>query len=368
MLKVVGLSERPHLIVGDSAIADHRGLIEGFVRSHRLRNSAVTTIAKEEAFLLNWFEAHGPGHRPLFAWEVMDPIKGRQIVVGYGKVLLEGEIQTHTIRAYLGILRRFFAHVLEHPVVTAGEVPIRIQDKYRVTLAQPVSEFDMPRYIYDGERHGVPLDPECLYDFYTVIRKRYLQQRGQLPIRQRNYAMAVLAGESGLRVDELIHLEVEKDLFFESKKLQTRHAKAAKGSGKRSRVTLFTPLARDSLRFYLDKARPHFTKQKTGYLFPSRSGRLLAYSSAQAALKEMVDVAQKSGFPVLDHMTWHWFRRLFATRFVERFPGKIAVLIELLGHMSPNTVHRYVRHSHAWMDNQIKEALEDAERWPSIGS
>ena len=127
-------------------------------------------------------------------------------------------------------------------------MPLRIQDKFQVVLGQPVSEFDMPRYVYEGERLGVPLDPESLYDFYAIIRKTYLQQRGLVWIRQRNYAMAVLAGESGLRIDELVHLEVEKDLFFKSKKLQTRHAKAAKGSGKRSRVTLFTPLARDVSR------------------------------------------------------------------------------------------------------------------------
>lgn len=367
MLKIAVPGDIAPLVGAEAAIADHIGLLAGFIRSHRLRNLAATTITKEDSFLSSWFEEHGPSYRPLFAWEAMEPIKGREIVVSYGAALLESGIQTHSIRAYLGILRRFFGYVLEHPVVTAGGVPIRIQDKYQVMLVQPVSEFDMPRYVYDGERLGVPLEPERLYDFHSAVRSAYFQH-GQLPIRQRNYAMAVLAGESGLRVDELIHLEVEKDLFFTSKKLQTRHAKAAKGSGKRSRITLFTPLARDSIRFYLEKSRPHFTKDETGYLFPSKTGRRLTYASAQAALKEMVEVAQKSGLPVQDHMTWHWFRRFFATRFIERFPGKMAVLIELLGHMSPNTVHRYIRHSQAWMDDQIQEALEGAEKWPSIGS
>ena len=32
-------------------------------------------------------------------------------------------------------------------------------------------------------------------------------------------------------------------------------------------------------------------------------------------------------------------------------------------HKSPNTVHRYIRHSEAWMDTQVTEALEGASGW-----
>ena len=363
MLKLVGepLELKPYDPV--VALADHYQLIDGYIRSHKVRNLAESTINKEEHFLRSFFEEHGPGHRPLYTWEVMHPLTGRKIVVDYGNVLVESEISTHTIRSYLGILRRYFAYILEHPLIfiNAHEA-IRISDKYGVLLNQPVSEFDMPRFVYAGEAAGIPFDPERLYEFYAVVRTNYLSS-GYLPIRCRNYAMAVLAGETGLRVDELLHLEVDKDIFFESKKIQTRHAKAAKGSGKRCRVTLFPPLARDTLRYYLRVARPQFTTCKAGLLFPSKSGGPLSYANVQTALKEMGSIARKSGFPVMEHLSWHWFRRFFATRFVERFPNKISALVELLGHMSPNTVHRYIRHSEAWMDTQITEALEGAEGW-----
>ena len=224
----------------------------------------------------------------------------------------------------------------------------------------------MPRYVYDGERCGIPMDPERLYEFYAILRKHYLSSSSVAAVRQRNYAMTVLAGETGLRVDELIHLEVDKDLLFDSKKVQTRHAKAAKGSGKRCRITLFPPLARDTMKFYLAKSRPQLANTSTPWLFPSKSGQILNYATAQTALKEMVKLAQAHKFSVTDHMTWHWFRRIFATRFIENNPGKLPVLVELLGHMTPNTVHRYVRHSEAWMDKQIQEVLEGS--WPSLGS
>lgn len=370
MLRVVtNTKEKPSrrpLYSVEQALKDHHSLLTSFIQSHKIRNLAESTIKKEEIFLTAWFEGRGPAHRLLYVWEAMDGEAGRKLVVDYGRALLDSGITTHTIRSYLGNLRRFFSFVLEHPVVFDTDGAVRLQDRYGIELSQPVSEFDMPRYVYCGERAGVPLDPERLYEFYALLRKHYIGDPPRVSAtRQRNYAMAVLAGETGLRVDELIHLEVDKDLFFDSKKVQTRHAKAAKGSGKRCRITLFPPLARDTLKFYLAQSRPKLAPNKSPWVFPSKSGQRLTYAVAQAAIKEMVECGQTHKFPVSDHMSWHWFRRIFATRFIESNPAKLHVLIELLGHMTPNTVHRYVRHSEAWMDRQIQEVLEGA--WPSLG-
>jgi site-specific recombinase XerD len=368
-MKLVG-SEAPLLrdVTAGEALEDHQCLLNGYLMSHRIRGHAATTVRKEEAFLYSWFEEHGPEFRPLYTWEAMNHLTGRSIIVSYSKVLLESGLRTETIRSYLGILRRYFSYVLEHPLlVKSPSRAVRIQDRYGVVLDQPVSEFDMPAYVYEGERAGVPLDPERLYDFHSLLRREYLKETKHMAVRRRNYAMAVVAGESGLRVDELLNLDIDKDLFFESRKLQTRHGKAAKGSGKRARITLFTPLARDTLRFYLKESRPGLKPGAARLLFISRGGGRMSYAGAQAALKDMVRIAQRAKFPVADHMSWHWFRRIFATRFVERFPNRISALIELLGHMSPNTVHRYIRHSEAWMDRQIFEALKGAESWPSNG-
>jgi len=81
----------------------------------------------------------------------------------------------------------------------------------------------------------------------------------------------------------------------------------------------------------------------------------------------MIDIANRADFPILSHMSWHWMRRFFATRFIERFPNKLSVLITLLGHINSGTVHRYIQHSQAWMDEQIQEVLKGAKQWPSIG-
>jgi len=349
------------------AYNDHCSLLLGYLQSHRIRNHSERTIAREKAFLESWFHEHGSLYEPLYTWQAMEPVVGRKRIVDYGNTLLSSELSSDTVRAYLGILSRYFSYVLEHPFVYRTQGYERISVRYG-RIDHPVSEFDMPTHAYDGERLGVPMDPENLYSFYAILRKNYLTQSSAKSIAARNYALAVLAGESGLRSDELMHLEVSKDLFFESKKIQTRFAKGTRGSGKRARPTLFTPLARDTLKFYLKEHRPRLlNSDKTDYLFPSRSGGLLTYSGIHAALAEMVTISNRAGFPVASHMGWHWFRRIFATRFIERFPNQLSVLISLLGHSSPGTVHRYIHHSQAWMDKEMQSVLEGTSKWPSIG-
>ena len=355
------------VVPSSEALDHHYGLLAGYIQSHRVRNHSEKTIHRERAFLRGWFEQHGSCAHPLYVWEAMAPQVGREHLGEYTKALQESGLTSDTIRSYLGSLRSFFSFVLEHPFVKINTGFVRIQNLYG-PIDQPISEYDIPAHVYDGERKGVPLDPERLYAFYAAIRKNYLNVPGQAKaLAARNYAALVLAGESGLRADELLHLEVH-DLHFDSLKIQTRWAKGTRGSGKRARLTIFTPLAQDTARFYLAQVRPLIKNSgDTSFLFPSKTGGLLDYASLQKALSEMKDAATRADFPILPHLSWHWMRRFFATRFIERFPNKLSVLITLLGHMSPGTVHRYIRHSEAWMDHQIQEALEGVKQWPSIG-
>ncbi|MGE4232043.1 MAG: tyrosine-type recombinase/integrase [Bacteriovoracia bacterium] len=367
MLKLVTQKTPPKFKESNQAIEDHNSLLTAYLRSHRIRNYTSDNIKRHQTFLKSWFEQHGPEHRPLFTWEAMEPIVGRKRIVDYGQALMDAGLRVDTIRSYLGMLRLYFAFVSEFPNVMREDGPVRIQEHYG-TIEQPVTEFDMPPNNHDGQRLGVPLDPERLYEFYAILRGHYITRGWHRAIRSRNYAMAVLAGESGLRIDELLHLEMSRDLFFESGKLQTRYAKGKRGSGKRNRITVFTPLARDTVQFYLKDVRAKIVgNTSSDYLFASRSGKPLQYSIVHAALKEMTDCAKKEGFAIAPHMGWHWFRRIFATRFIERFPNQLSVLVNLLGHVSTNTVHCYIRHSEAWMDQKIQAVIEGTNKWPSVG-
>ena len=148
------------------------------------------------------------------------------------------------MRAKISILSKFFTYVLEHPYVKHGDNFIRIEQFYG-EITQPISEYDIPKHSYDGEQLGVPLDSEDLFIFYSILREHYLLDEDSMAaaIRARYYSITVIAGLCGLRIDEILHLDLKKDIFFKSAKIQTRYAKATRGSGKRSRITLFPPLA-----------------------------------------------------------------------------------------------------------------------------
>jgi integrase len=347
---------------GPEALKHHKQLLEAYLQSHLVRNHSPRTIEETTRFLSAWFLSHGNESRPLYTWEAMVPVEGRKRIADYARALKDTELTSHTIRKYIGILRGYFGYVAEHPFLFDAGQARRIGDVYGV-VEQPVSEYDIPSHTVDDEQQGVPFEPGKLYTFYETLRERYLRPEclRYRHERARNYAMVVLAGETGLRADEMANLKIEHDLFFDSHQLQTRHAKATRGSGKRSRLTLFPPLARDTIRYYLKNHRQNLRGSEGPYLFCSTAGGPIDYNSLQRAIVAIRSCANKNGFPVLEHFAWHWLRRLFATRFIERFPDKLPVLIQVLGHVTGNTVHRYIRHSQAWMDAEVKGVLEGLE-------
>jgi site-specific recombinase XerD len=339
----------------------HHQLLESFIQSHTVRNHSIKTIDKHSQFLTGWFKSHNPIHQnTLYTWQAMEPVSGRKRVTDYGKALLESGIANPTVRSYFSMLKNYFDYVLDHPfIIDHNETVHSIRDLYG-SIAQPISVYDIPVHAYGSEFKGLPLDPETILKFYKIVCQKYFNDHPS-HIRARNYAMIVLAGETGLRADELSHLEI-KDLFFDSHKVQTRFAKGNKGSGKKVRLTLFPPFSRDTMRYYLKNNRPHLQNAtETDYLFPSKQGDLMTYSSMHTFLKETVAIANRNGFSVLPHMSWHWFRRIFATRFIEAFPDQLPVLISLLGHVSPSTVHCYIHHSQAWMNKRVQSVLEKVE-------
>jgi len=206
---------------------DHHYLLESYITSHFTRNHSMGTIKREKTFLNSWFESY----HPLFAWEAMQPINGRERIVEYSKSLIQAEVSHHTMRSNIRILARFFSYILEHPYLKRNEQFLRIESIYGA-IDQPVSEYDIPKHSYDGEQIGVPIDPKELLNFYKCLRQNYLKDDDSISsaIRARYYSMAVIAGLCGFRIDEIIHLDLRKDIFFKSCKIQTRFAKGTRGS------------------------------------------------------------------------------------------------------------------------------------------
>ncbi len=349
-------------------LADHEAILQDYEMTYVTRNFSSRTLRNEMHFLRNWFcdfavkdESHLDGERQLLVWEAMEPVVGRRRIRRYSLDLVARGLKPHTRRGYLGALRRFFEYVLEDPYIQNGSAPQSIATKYG-TIEQPVSKYEYPLHILDNEIEGFVLTGGELVDFYEYVRSVYLPRHKYSVTSMRGYAMIVLAGESGLRADEIRNLDAwgeHRDLYYERGMIQTRCGKGTKGSGKRVRKTVFTEVAREALRAYEDHVRPKFPKADINpALFLSTRGSRVSYNTMYTDLSGVVHAARADGIDLPPNFGWHSLRGSFATNYVERHGNNKRVLLELIdlmGHLSLGTLHRYLKHNRAYNEMVLEE-------------
>ncbi|MGC1951606.1 MAG: tyrosine-type recombinase/integrase [Gammaproteobacteria bacterium] len=349
-------------------LADHHAIVQGYLDTHITRHHSDSTLNTNRRFLTGWFEGfmvpdehHPDAERQLLVWEAMEPVAGRQRIVGFSKGLADAGLRSRTITSYLGSLRRLFGYVLDYPYVPS-EKPQSIATKYG-RIEQPVSTYDYPVHVLEQEREGVVLTGQRLIDFYDFVRLEYLGRNQKKIPASRDYTMIVLAGETGLRANEIRHLDAigpHRDLFYEQGRLQTRYGKACKGSGKRVRKTLFTPFAQATTQVYEKHIRRAFPNASVHpALFLNESGDRISYNSMWRSLHLIAKEARKAGVGIPPKLSWHSLRQSFATGFMERHPDRPWVLMDLMGHINPSTLHRYVKHSRSYYERAIDDIVRD---------
>ena len=273
-------------------LADHHAILQGYLDTHVTRNHGDRTIESERRDLPGWFESfvmqdddHPDGERQLLLWEAMEPVLGRQRIVAFSKGLVDAGLRPRTVHGYLGSLRRLFQYILEYPYIPGLEVQPIVSRYGRIE--QPVLEYDYPVHTLDQEEEGFVLRGDQLLQLYDFVRLEHIGHNQKKLPASRDYSMIVIAGESGLRADEIRHLDAlgpHRDLFYEHNCIQTRHGKGTKGSEKRVRKTVFTPFAKDTLRVYEDHIRPHFPD--------ARSNTALFLTECGERIRDIGDVAQ----------------------------------------------------------------------------
>lgn len=344
---------RPSL---DVQLRDHDALLRSYLDTHDTRNHASGTRQSEERLLRRWFAAHGDG-RPLLVWEAMGPVTGRARIVEYAKtMLLEKHRAGSTVGAHLGALRRLFDYVLAWPYLPdAGG--LTVQARYGA-IEQPVLAYDYPHHVWGGRREDAPLTRSELHAFYDFARSRIAIAR-KPRTAARLYTMTVVASESGLRLNELVHLEVKRDLLFASNRIQTRSGKASRGSGPRVRQSIFTPFAQQTVEHYLSTARRLFRRwSHAPHVFLSESGGPVQRACASTGLRTLATAARSAGLRTPPRFGWHSLRRSFATIFLEEHPGQDRTLLDMLGHDNLSSLHRYIHHTRAYHDRVMDRVLE----------
>jgi integrase/recombinase XerD len=149
------------------------------------------------------------------------------------------------------------------------------------------------------------------------------------PTGVRDHAMLELLYATGLRVSELVHLEV-KQLHLEAGFVRVR------GKGGRERVVPLGSSAKDKLQQYLATARPQLLKGRTSsYLFLTRAAKPLARQTFWRLLKDYALQSPEGGkfYP-------HAMRHAFATHLLDGGADLRAVQA-MLGHVDIATTQIY---------------------------
>jgi integrase/recombinase XerD len=173
--------------------------------------------------------------------------------------------------------------------------------------------------------------PRTVEDYHVRALMAFLEGRGTHE-GLRDHAMLRLLSATGMRVGELVMVDLD-DIDFNDRRVRVV------GRGSRERSLPLDDATLDSIRTYLDQARPFLTRnalEETALVVNQRGQRL----TRQGFWLIMKGVVREAGLPAV--MTPHMLRHSFATHQIGEGLG-LEELRRLLGHASIATTQIYTQ-------------------------
>ncbi|MBM4257144.1 MAG: site-specific tyrosine recombinase XerD [Deltaproteobacteria bacterium] len=266
-------------------------------------------ITVEKGLAINTIEAYGrdlADLRRYLATQEMDDLSaaGSRHLIGFLTMLRDRGLSARSQARMLTTLRRFY-QFLEREELLTGKNPT-------ANLLLPKIGRRLPQVPSQQQVKAVLEIPE--HDSELGIR---------------NLAMLELLYASGLRVSELIHLEV-KHINLEAGFLRVR------GKGGKERLVPLGSTAKDKINRYLKTARPSLLKGRaSNYLFLTRSAKPMTRQAFWQLLRHYALQSTEGGkfYP-------HALRHAFATHLLEGGADLRAVQA-MLGHVDIATTQVY---------------------------
>ncbi|MBR5319031.1 MAG: tyrosine recombinase XerC [Peptococcaceae bacterium] len=166
---------------------------------------------------------------------------------------------------------------------------------------------------------------------------------GEEPLQLRNKAIFELLYSSGLRVSELVELDVQS---VGKQKGMLRIF----GKGKKERIVPVGEPAQAAIERYLESGRPRLLKKEEKALFLNQQGGRLTTRGVEYILEQYV----KKG-ALKYKVTPHAFRHTFATHLLDN-GADLRVIQELLGHESLSTTQVYTEVSKSHLQQIYRKA------------
>lgn len=221
----------------------------------------------------------------------------------YIKSLLEQGFDKASVAGKLSALRSFYRYLMQENIVSSNPL---------ITVSSPKLDRRLPSFLSADE-------VKLLLD----------RVDNSTPLGQRDKAMLELLYAAGLRVSEMVALDVG------SVNLETREIRVW-GKGSKERVALMGEPAAAALDRYLgDGRRQLVDNSRTEALFVNRYGKRLSERAVQTAIKRY---AIEAGLDKKVHP--HMLRHSFATHLLDG-GADLRVVQELLGHANLSTTQIY---------------------------
>lgn len=278
----------------------------------------------------------------------------------------EKNASPHTITAYKKDLEDYFAYLeqkgveevcADHLVVRRYMTELRDQGISKNSMARKMSSLrsyyrflirenvleDSPLALVSSPKETKKL-PKFVH--YEDIR-RMLELPDRTPAGLRDRAIMEILYGGGLRVSELVGLELNQLLF------PIRSVKVM-GKGKKERLVPLGDYAINALKDYLENGRPLLVKpeneEEQGVFLNQRNGHAITDRAVRNILNKYV--MQMSGtLKVSPHM----LRHSYATHMLEN-GADIRIIQELLGHERLSTTQIYTHITKSHMMEIYKEA------------
>ena len=145
----------------------------------------------------------------------------------------------------------------------------------------------------------------------------------------RDYAILLVLGYTGLRVQELCNLNVE-DIDFHEKTIKVKS-----GKGEKDRVVIFEEMTEEALKNHLTNKHRYISQDEPAAVFVSSQLERIIPRSVEKLVKKY---AAEAGIP--KKVTPHVFRHTMATTLLKH-GADIRFIQQLLGHSSIATTQIY---------------------------
>lgn len=196
--------------------------------------------------------------------------------------------------------------------------------KNRLILADPAADLDVPKV-----ESRIPEDLAS-----PQVHRLLAQVQGDDWLAVRDRALLQLALNTGLRVSEVVHLDLEH-LDFTRDQVSIKHpGRDRRVKGGKERVVPLNRMAKVALADWLDR-RADLGSPVTGAVFVTRRSR--RRMSERAVQMLVAKHAESAG---LSNVTPHTLRHTFASRLLDA-GADLREVQDLLGHASPATTARY---------------------------